>query len=515
MTSAQNSPSASGADPTATRRQPWRPERWGLVLAVSTIAVIGWRNLPPGVCLDDPGDLQTAAATLGIAHPPGYIGYAAVGWVLCHVLPFVEPAYVVSLMCLACMTVALSLLAVLLTRAGLHVVLAAAMALALLSHRYVWQSLVLPEVYAPTLAGLLGSAFMLLRYAKTQRMRDLCIATGLFGFVVINRPPVVLMLPGFLVAWVVIERRFGTRLKTGLRRFLVGAVSGLVPVVACVTLLIVRDTPSAPYNYLIEYDDGREVLVKLDGSLHAKLERAAWILTSVQYRDKLGADFGQIRSKWRYIRRQLHVYEWPRFACAVLLLAAGTWYLGRKSPESALVAWGIIVGNLAFVLHYQVHGQAADTLPTVFASAWLGGAALARIVPHAGTRLRIVAWLRTAVAAPVFLIAVVWTIYHSETRYDYAAHRDATAYMTRIDFASLPRDSVVFADWQKSRPLWYARSVVFDRRDVRIVTTRGGFEAKLWDEVKDRPVFCTSERGAPDGWHFLRQGEFWRLVRHD
>lgn len=358
--------------------------RWSLILTALIIAGLGIRHLPPGVCLDDAGDLQCASATLGIAHPPGYVGYAAVGWVLCRILPFVEPAYVVSLACLACMVVAIVLLSLLLIRAGLHTLLAAAIALILLSHRYVWQSLVVPEVYAPSLAGLLGSVVMLLRYARLHRVVDLCFAAALFAFVAVNRPPVALMAPVFFVAWIVVERRWRADLKPALGRLLVAAGCGLVPIVVTATVLIARDTPTARYNYITDHNDGRGELPQLDGGWSVRFKRAAWIMTSVQYRDKLGADISQMRSKWRYLRRQLHVHQWPRFVCVVLLLATGTWCLSRKSPEAAWIAWGIILGDLLFVLQYRVHTQAADTLPLVFACVWLIGAGLARAVPPAG-----------------------------------------------------------------------------------------------------------------------------------
>jgi hypothetical protein len=245
------------------------------------------------------------------------------------------------------------------------------------------------------------------------------------------------------------------------------------------TLLIARDTPTARYNYITDYSDGCGELPQLDDGWSARFKRATWIMTSVQYRDKLGADMSQMRSKWRYLRRQLHVYEWPRFICVALLLAAGTWYLSRKSPESAWVAWGIILGNLLFALQYRVHAQAADTLPLLLASVWLVGGGLARVMPRPEARTRAAEVWRRLFALLVFVPAVAWTIYHSETRYDYARHRDAREFVERTGFEALPKGSVIFADWRRSRPLWYARSVLFDRTDVLIVTTRGEIEARL------------------------------------
>ena len=152
--------------PAWARLKHW--ERCVVALTAVVVVVTGVRHLPLGVCFGDAGDLQCACATLGIAHPPGYVGYAAVGWVLCQVLPFVDPAYVVSLACLACIVISVALLHLLLVRFGLHVLVAAAVALILLAHKQVWESVTAPEVYAPSLAGLLGAAYLLVKYGRVH-----------------------------------------------------------------------------------------------------------------------------------------------------------------------------------------------------------------------------------------------------------------------------------------------------------------------------------------------------------
>jgi hypothetical protein len=63
-------------------------------------------SLPPTFGFWDTAELQTVAAILGIAHPPGSPAFVLLGWVAVHALPFGEPAWRVNV--LAALAVALS-----------------------------------------------------------------------------------------------------------------------------------------------------------------------------------------------------------------------------------------------------------------------------------------------------------------------------------------------------------------------------------------------------------------------
>ena len=70
-------------------------DRLAILIAVMVIAAVTVPRLPPGICYGDSGDLQTASATLGIAHPPGYAGYVTLGYLITRI-PGVDPACLVS-----------------------------------------------------------------------------------------------------------------------------------------------------------------------------------------------------------------------------------------------------------------------------------------------------------------------------------------------------------------------------------------------------------------------------------
>ena len=128
---------------------------------------------------------------------------------------------------------------------------------------------------------------------------------------------------------------------------------------------------------------------------------------------------------------------------------------------------------------------------------------------------RVVLVLATITGGILFLAVAGWTVYHGETRYSFARDRDASGFLAQVGFDSLPAESVIFTDWNRSRPLWYARTVLSDRTDVRIVTGSGAIEPSLWPTVANRPVFCTKPAGAPKGWRFVWHGDLWKLMHED
>ncbi|MCH7592399.1 MAG: DUF2723 domain-containing protein, partial [Planctomycetes bacterium] len=169
-------------------------------LAVVFISALAIPRLPPGVCFEDAGDLQLASATLGIMHPPGYAGYVTLGWFVSRV-PGVDPAYMVSLACFASGLTAIWFCMLLQIRLGVSSWIAGALGLALTAHPRVWSNLLVPEVYAPTLALLAGAAYLLVRSVHRGVRRDMLLAALLYGLALANRPPLLFMLPFFLVAW--------------------------------------------------------------------------------------------------------------------------------------------------------------------------------------------------------------------------------------------------------------------------------------------------------------------------
>ena len=477
-----------------------RGARWILVGVSVLVFAYGLCHLPPGVCFGDAGDLQTACATLGIAHPPGYIGCAAVGWVWCKLLFFLEPAYAVSLGCLACMVIAVALLMQTLLRTGLHVAAAATLGVLLLTYRYAWASLTVPEVYAPALAGIAGACVLLLRYGRSHRLRDLLLSAAVLGFTVANRPSLVLMAPGFVLAWVTIEWRQPAPRVHLVRRVALTLGCAALPLIGTVALVTLRDAPGNRYNYLEHYNELHGELPARDEGLAARLERAWWLVSSVQYQEHLSKTMGQVRTQARYVRRELHLYESARFWPVVVVLALGVGVLTRQAPQAAWLALGVLGGSVAFLLLYQQRGQTADLLPLLWAGLWLTGAALSPFFSQPGKQSA--QWRRGLgwAAWPTLLLVVTWTVYSGATRYSYAEQENASAMLRDYQLQELPPHSAVLVDWNGSRPLWYQQVVCGVRPDVRIVSGHGPVEEELLSTLRDRPVFATAGRRPPAGW---------------
>ena len=71
-------------------------DRAAIAVTLGIAIAVTVPRLPSSICLGDSGGIQLAAATLGITHPPGYVGYMSLAH-LFTLVPGVDPAYMVSL----------------------------------------------------------------------------------------------------------------------------------------------------------------------------------------------------------------------------------------------------------------------------------------------------------------------------------------------------------------------------------------------------------------------------------
>lgn len=190
----------------------------GLVMATASIALAVYA---PAVARDlawvgatDGGELITAAATLGVPHPPGYPTYVLLGRVFAA-LPFGTVAFRLNLFSAVCAAGAAGLLALTIRQrwgAGARPVVAAAMALAFAFSPLVWSQAVVAEVY--TLNLLLVVAFL-----AAWLTRGPSAGSGLLlGLAITTHPTSVLLLPLAIAT----ARRARLRLMAG-------CAAGLVP----------------------------------------------------------------------------------------------------------------------------------------------------------------------------------------------------------------------------------------------------------------------------------------------
>lgn len=162
--------------PPAQTRPP-AGKHWIFWLTTLTALAIYLLTLAPGLTWaygsSDGGDLMTAAATLGIPHPPGYPLYTLLGWLITR-LPFGEVAWRFNVFSALSMALAVGLMAHWLFRNGQSAMAAVGAAGLLAFTPLVWSQAIVTEVYALSmLAAVL--LFILAPAAYHSRKRS-------FGF---------------------------------------------------------------------------------------------------------------------------------------------------------------------------------------------------------------------------------------------------------------------------------------------------------------------------------------------
>lgn len=487
-------------------------ERGAILLAVVVISAVSIPRLPPGVCYGDAGDLQLASATLGIAHPPGYTAYVTMGHIV-TLIPFVDPAYLISLACLGAGIVALTLCMLIQVRLGVNAWIAAAGGLMLAVEPHVWQNLLAPEVYGPSLAVLAGSTYLLLRYDHTARHRDLLVGALLFGVAAINRPPLAAALPfGAIALWTVWRRR-NVPLRGMLRRAASAALVMLLPGAYAIGYLWFRDTPDTACNYIEQYNAEAQELPNAAAGARAKARRVLWLASGEQYRDQVGTDWAGLRAKLRWLRGELAPGSmlFPPLDTVALLLALAGCVVGlvlavRRCAPALWLALGMMFQSVVFVSLYRIWGQAADLLPLLWALAAMLGVALSVMFPRESTPAR------QQLATGLALLTCAWTVVQSSERPSEARAQSAVPFVEAVDLATFPPGAVICSSWGTSTPLWYAQHVLAQRDDIRIINAGSGSWLQMAAEYAGRPVFVTDPRvDLPDGYRLAPFRKLWRV----
>lgn len=424
------------------------PAGVGLAVFVVTLIVYA-RTLCPTVAAGDSGELATAAARLGIAHPPGFPLWTLLGRVAAIVGPD-RPIIALNALSALCVAGAAALATLLLHRVTGRLLVSAGVALAFAFSRAVWDTAVVTEVYAlnllVTVAALTAGI-----YARSGRSSFFVLAAYLVGlgvgnhpFALLAAPPIALcaFLPGDgAVSW--------RRVPAFLGAFLLG--------LSVYLYLPVRWSAGPDINW---------------GGIRATSDLVDHVLRT-QY-GGLGeaAAHTSLALRFRVMVGVLGKSVPLPLAIAGL---AGAAMLLRRRPFGialALVTLFVVAGPLtAALIRYE------DTfldrtvvtpffLPAVLAVFLLAGVALAALDTLAGSHLadqpRATLVIRAALALlpPIFLAEANWT---SCDRRHATLARD---YGTRL-LHSLPKDSRLFVEGDNELfTLLYLQRVENEREDV-------------------------------------------------
>ena len=158
----------------------------GVALAVSLIAFVAYlATLAPSIVAGDAGELAAAAATFGIAHPPGYPLWTLLGHVA-SMLHAAQPVLALNVMSAAAAAAAAGLIVILLEALTGRLLLPAGIALAFAFSRAVWDTAVVTEVYALNL--LLTTAALAVAARARSRPVGFVAAAYLVGLGAGNHP---------------------------------------------------------------------------------------------------------------------------------------------------------------------------------------------------------------------------------------------------------------------------------------------------------------------------------------
>ncbi len=519
-----NDPQQEDADLAA--RSAWRTLLWWEWLAigvmVGTVAVLVILQLPPGVCYGDSGELQLAATLLGVAHPPGYAGYVSI-WYLFTLVPGVDPAYMVTLSCMASGLIALALCTLIQIRLGVSAFLAATTTLVLTMHPRVWTNFIAPEVYMMSLTLLVATVYLVMRYSVVGRRRDLLWAAFLYGLVLSNRPPVLFMLPFLLgVSWLA-GMRLGLSKSVRLKTLGLAAICAVAPGIYSVTYLLARDQPTTTFNYIDRYNLEYHDLPEVTNGWQARLTRAHWLITGQQFNDLMGNSWKGVRSKLRWIHSEfigrIRLPAWPvetvlSYRNMLSPILIGLTVIGFivtlcRSLVSAGLLLGMCISSLVFVCYYRIYGDAADILPLMFAMTVFCGVALSKAVGKSGISLR-------RQTGPLILLVamLIFTAFDSSDRIRRAHTSDASIFLREADLASLPARSLVCSNWGRATALWYAKYILMPDQDFDVVNA---WEEHWFDILKDRldqPIFAAVRPPSWDGYHWEPIRNLWRLRKN-
>jgi len=482
-----------------------RPKDWrdyaAFLLLVVTMMVVTFTRLPLGVCFGDAGGLQLAATTLGITHPPGYPGYAALGY-LYTLVPGISPAFQVTTIYWVAGLSAMTLGVWMQVRLGVNHGVAVAVMLLWMIHGRVFPNLVGPEVYMLSLTLVVAATYALMKFADGRRKRSLALAAFLFGFALANRPPVALLLPFVLAGWWMAHRRSNPTWRESVRSLGLATGCALIPVLFSFAYVWVRDTPATPYNYIDQYNHEFNILPQSDEGLSAKFERAWWHLSGAQFRSSMGNSVTGVTAKLRWVWDSVIDCGWWASTLGAMLVGFGAVVAFRRSVTGFLMMLGMIVQSLVFVCLYRVYGQAADLLPLLFASAVLGGVAISYPI---GQQRR---WVGLVIAVG----ASAAVLYTASQRTPDAGPRDAQQYLIDIDMPSLPRNAVICTMWETATPLWYAQHVLSSRDDILIINAAPTNWLRLIQPHRARPIFMTEHREISGEYDVVPFRNLFRLV---
>jgi Flp pilus assembly protein TadD len=427
------------------------------------------------LCWGDSGEFVAVAATLGVAHPPGYPLYTLLG-ALAVRLPFGTPFLRMSLLSALFASGAAAVAALVvwvatgrtLRKAGKGTLARAAGALftgaTLAFGPTYWSQAAVPEVYSMSAFLALSSLLLFALWSRTRGTDETRSPTdaGLLPRFLRRDGPVVLL--GLVLglalshhltaAFLLLPLTIG--LFVGRRRPTTRAVLSATGLLVLGLSLIVYLPLRAAHNPAVLWapiGTWRELLDHVSGAQYAPL---LFVAPLVEILHKVTVFASGIPREVTWIALALAV---PGFVAL---------FRTMRVVAFALISWGVLVVGHAAV--YRIPDIASYYIPIYAVLAIAGGLGLCAAASSPW-------WRRAAAPAGWLALAVAVAMPAMGARSNWAANNwrdrdDGKVYLARVLDAIEPGGVVVTMSDHILFPLWYARYVERTREDFSIICTR-------------------------------------------
>ena len=312
----------------------WQPlQRADLIALVAAMAVATFLVMSRTVwapCLDDPGEMQVAAAVGGIGHPPGHAGIVTLFRAFCLLSPM-PPHLTVSFVNALFALITCLILFVLMIRTGVHALFASLCTLMLLADDQFWHAAITPEPYATCFALLGGSLWCFFSWLNKRTPWRFWLAMFLLAYVMANRAPTAAFAAAF-GAVLLIDARARQAWETArLRKLALLVAIGLVPVAIIVASLWLRDVPENPYNYLDRAWLSLRDYPPDNDTAGDKWSRLWWLVSARQYDYMFHPTWRTVSGQARWLLTELGLlrgpFLWPLSVAGLAIIALGAFTL--------------------------------------------------------------------------------------------------------------------------------------------------------------------------------------------
>lgn len=440
-------------------------------------------TLAPDVLAADSGELQTVAAQLGVAHPPGFPLYVMVAHLFMRALPFVSAAYAVNLFSAVTSAIAIGLIyQCVCLQTGRHIPAIIA-AVALATATTYWSQATTANVRSLTglFAALLILTLIHFRAATAKKdtaMADrwLMAAALSMGFGLTHHISLLFLVLIGLVFVILADRSLIRSPRRWLRTVLV-ALLGLLPLLYL------------PLRASADVRGASPGLATWSGFLEHAL--------AVGFRGDLfyylaPAELGQ---------RLLIMGNVLAFQFSLVILAGiaiGSILILRRDRILAFLLVGTFVAYTLVAATYRAPQTVEYMIPAYVAAAVLLGYAvgwLPESLGLSGQGQRVASSLLIALTLVAAVEQLPGNISASGARHEATAARDYAVPL----LTDAPEGSVILAHWHWATPLWYLREIEGLRPDVdvRFVFPEGESYEVTWERrtreafSEGRPVITT------------------------